>query len=754
MTDNLPNLISSFVTAIDDEIAKIEEQGGNRFNLHGGQYLGGYRNAAYYYHFRTDSELNMPEDMPIEVQSGGVCVQGHLVRIEDYWITLALSAKIVVGTNPVIMITDTTFLLESLKTRLSIDLDSRNTKLAMELLNQNPRRTQKYGKPLQGLNTEQSHAIRTAVNCPITYIWGPPGTGKTETLAKLIARLLKSKMSVLLVAHSNVAVDTAMLRLIQGGAVSKSVSAGEIIRSGYPKLDEMKRLGSVLAPRVAEKRTPGITKRRQEKQAQLDEVIARLNDAKNGNGKAALMQRVNELRSELVTLRNTTKQEEINVTEQARMVGTTLTRAATAPQIYQRTYDAVIIDEASMAYVPHVFWASCLATQRVIISGDFRQLGSIVKADTENAKKWLGTDVFTHAGLVDQLENGKEDGRMVGLQVQYRMQPAISSLVGRIYSGRLRDDPSTKLDPDGVLAAEPYKYAGVTLIDTSLLPSGCYTPEFSYSRINTSSAECAVKLAKTAWGAGVRSIGIITPYAAQARYMHQLLSEQNLTQIRASTIHKFQGSESRLIILDLTDSFPQKNPGVLLSGLMGSPAMRLINVAITRAQSKLIVLADLRFLLDKLHPDSVVAAILKDMQERFYTYDALSGEMRSGPRKHGNTTNGNTVNKAATFVIDRTRKTSIRTGVMCEWCGNHMVIAVGDNLDQPCFRCQICNARRMISYEALTIYLLNNPVHCPACSGDLIPDERYRRQDLYCIRCNKTYAWLDAKNIIEVPFYR
>jgi superfamily I DNA and/or RNA helicase len=103
---------------------------------------------------------------------------------------------------------------------------------------------------------------------------------------------------------------------------------------------------------------------------------------------------------------------------------------------------------------------------------------------------------------------------------------------------------------------------------------------------------------------GIKSIGIITPYAEQAKLYKVQISSLKKSypskKIEAATVHKYQGREMDMIIFDLVDCYG-KSLGKLLSGEHGSDAMRLINVATTRARSKFIVIANVSYITKNLY---------------------------------------------------------------------------------------------------------------------------------------------------------
>jgi len=135
----------------------------------------------------------------------------------------------------------------------------------------------------------------------------------------------------------------------------------------------------------------------------------------------------------------------------------------------------------------------------------------------------------------------------------------------------------------------------VALYDLKLLHPHCYSETTSHSRLNPISALVSVVLAYSV-GRG-RKVGIITPYNAQSRLINRLLKDLNPgdTNVRVATVHRYQGSESDIIIFDTVEGSP-KRPGRLVVGDIDSTAMRLANVAISRAKGKFIALADYSYM--------------------------------------------------------------------------------------------------------------------------------------------------------------
>jgi superfamily I DNA and/or RNA helicase len=139
----------------------------------------------------------------------------------------------------------------------------------------------------------------------------------------------------------------------------------------------------------------------------------------------------------------------------------------------------------------------------------------------------------------------------------------------------------------------------------------CATREGSYSRFNEKTAQACIDLAVEAVHEGIKSVAIITPYVAQSRLIRQRLADfpQEAKHVECRTVHRFQGGERDLVILDTVDTAPL-SPGVLLAGHSpNSSAQNLINVSISRARGKLIIISDVAYFSAN-SPDSIINEML------------------------------------------------------------------------------------------------------------------------------------------------
>lgn len=221
-----------------------------------------------------------------------------------------------------------------------------------------------------------------------------------------------------------------------------------------------------------------------------------------------------------------------------------------------------------------------------------------------NSRTWLGQDAFEISGVKDNIDEGRAEERVTLLDIQYRMPLEVAELVSELsYGGRLKTDDALRRATRLNDTLMPGFEQAVALINTGDLGPACFIePKTgSYSRVNPLHAALSYSLAAAASTRGYRSVGVITPYRAQARLMAALnRGLANTEDVTAATIHRFQGSERDLVIVDLVDA-PMQKTASMLTGKDENVALRLLNVSLSRTRAKLIILVHLPFIEEK-HP--------------------------------------------------------------------------------------------------------------------------------------------------------
>lgn len=314
-----------------------------------------------------------------------------------------------------------------------------------------------------------------------------------------------------------------------------------------------------------------------------------------------ISQEIMVLENELEDLKKDYGQE---LLKKARVVGTSLTSATLNSQIRERVFDVVIVDEVSSAPCPSLYAACALAKKKAILCGDFYQLSPI--AEDKNAE-WLSHSIFDKRGITQKVATGQDITELTILDTQYRCHPKIAnSITNLVYHGKLKNGYQENHPNFEAQHLEPYSHEACILLDLSRICTNLnpWCERKGDSWLNVNSAELTVKLTQQALVSGIKSIGIITPYKVQAKYIKGKIAYlKDLypnSKVEAATVHSYQGREMDLIIFDLVDCYPKYDLSPFLKEGHGTESMRLINVAATRAISKLIVIANVDFIEQKL----------------------------------------------------------------------------------------------------------------------------------------------------------
>jgi len=332
--------------------------------------------------------------------------------------------------------------------------------------------------------------------------------------------------------------------------------------------------------------------------------------------KSILDKKYNQISRLIVDIKQKIEDLQKSILSSARVVGSTVTKAFISKDIFTN-FDVVIVDEASMVMLPALYYVAGLSSEKVIISGDFKQLPPIVPTNEREIKEAIGIDIFNSAGIEDKINTGVETSNIVMLKEQYRMDDKICSIVSNpIYEGKLftssnRTSNSKEIPISGLGGK-------ITIIDTSSVNPYCNNDPFN-SKYNLLHAlairELCSKLLIKKFISSESSVGVITPYAAQSKILKRLFKEEPFSAISVGTVHRFQGDEKETIIIDITDSIGQDYAGIFLqSENSNDGGSKLFNVALTRAKENVIVFANLNWLNHKLPSYSMVRRFLYDMQ--------------------------------------------------------------------------------------------------------------------------------------------
>ena len=419
------------------------------------------------------------------------------------------------------------------------------------------------------LNKTQEEAVNEVLRAKdVAIVHGPPGTGKTTTLVEAINETLMRESQVLVCAQSNMAVDWISEKLVDRGI--------PVLRIGNPT-------------RVNDKMLSFTYERRFEAHPdypQLWSIRKALRELRQHRkrGDSSYHQKTERLKSRATELEVRINGELFG---EARVIACTLT--GSAHRLLQgQKYNTLFIDEAAQA-LEAACWIPMRKVSRVVLAGDHCQLPPTVKSIAA-LKAGLGKTLMERI-----VENHPDEVSL--LKIQYRMNEQIMRFSSDwFYHGQVESAPSVR--HRGILDYDiPIEWRQASIDDEGTPPAEEFVGE-SFGRINKTEAQLTLdtlqryfeKIGKQRVLDERIDVGVISPYRAQVQYLRQQLRKREFFKpfrhlISVNTVDGFQGQERDIIVISLVRSNDEGQIGFLRD-------LRRMNVAITRARMKLIIMGN------------------------------------------------------------------------------------------------------------------------------------------------------------------
>ena len=425
------------------------------------------------------------------------------------------------------------------------------------------------GQLCVGLNAAQREAIRFALSAEdIAIIHGPPGTGKTTSVVEFIRQAVARGEKVLACAPSNTAVDNLLERLAASGQ--------RVVRVGHPaRVKEELRIHTLDAI-VAEHENMRVVRELLKDAEALYQKADRYTRAKPARGAKQDMRReAKDLKAES---RQLERQAINHVLDIAEVI--CATTAIDDAVLGDRKFDWVVLDEACQTTEP-ASWIPLMRGERILLAGDHCQLPpTVVSKDAGQeglARSMMERLVETYGAAITRQ-----------LDVQYRMHEAIMRFSSaQFYADTLIADELVcghLLSHLSGVKSSPWTDEPMTFIDTAGADCNEEAELDGPSRCNPAEGRLVISKVQQLQEAGVAAgdIAVISPYAAQVRWLRERAPDPA---IEIDTVDGFQGREKEAIVISLVRSNRECEIGFLTD-------TRRMNVALTRARRKLIVIGD------------------------------------------------------------------------------------------------------------------------------------------------------------------
>lgn len=432
------------------------------------------------------------------------------------------------------------------------------------------------------LNESQQLAVSKILTAnELAIVHGPPGTGKTTTLVEAIKALIKQdKKQILVVAPSNTAVDLLSEKLSDQGL--------NVLRVGNPA-----RVSERLMALTLDSKMTGHASMKEIKnlKKQANEFKNMAHKYKRSFGKSERDQRKALFDEAHRIMKDVGKAEQYiidDLVSKAQVITATLV-GANHYTVRNLKFDTVVIDEAGQALEP-ACWIPILKSQKVVLAGDHCQLSPTIKSG-EAAKKGLATTLLEKCVSL-------HPESVVLLEEQYRMNESIMGYSsGVFYEKKLKANASVAhhllFENDVPLLFIDTAGCG---FDEKLEGTSSTNPEeasFLFKHLQMLVGELENQPENRVdnnFVANFPTIAVISPYKQQInilkdQLLHAPVLKKYGEKVSVNTIDSFQGQERDIVYISMVRSNPEGEIGFLSD-------IRRMNVAMTRARKKLVVIGD------------------------------------------------------------------------------------------------------------------------------------------------------------------
>ena len=346
---NIITTIKQWQQALQIEINHLKKYGQSKVALYNGILLNTENDFTYY--FESISNLKVPIGSNVMIHWGSQAVRGRVLSADGKSLLIILEKEIGEDVSEAYLSHDPWELLEQLQIRFdTIKKNKRKLSRIVKLMQ--PSEETKH--PSEQL---KNHVHELSLRCkynPVSFVWGPPGTGKTYTLARVALQRYWKGKRILLLAQSNQAVDVLLTEITTTIKEKDRFKIGDILRYGGNSNNASLEQEKITTSSLLDKKDMDLAKQKQyffEEKLKLKQDLSYSFTTRDS---AQLL----EMEEKLANVMEKIRKRELQFVQKAKIVGTTIVKAATDPAIYEDEYDLVIVDEASMTYIPQVAFSA------------------------------------------------------------------------------------------------------------------------------------------------------------------------------------------------------------------------------------------------------------------------------------------------------------------------------------------------------------------------------------------------------------
>lgn len=621
-------LLKQAIKAINKEIEAVLERPSEEELFKGKQVDGGFE--EYRYVFETsNASIQYAEKVKAEIDEK--TYKATPVDYNENKLTLAFEDNLGKEIDSAFLEWENDYILRCIKDRLEdvCDLDEEDDTNELHRIRRmlSPEAETETDEPAllhdNMRNSAQLEALKIAATQPVSYIWGPPGTGKTSTLGFIIANYLLAGKRVLFASNTNRAVDIGLISTMDAlQQISGHDLLKDLTRFGESALDS-ESLQQVLFANQLDK----FVKQRREEAGKLANLLdnykameEKLDKIANDGGSIS-----SDEESRMITLQKQVKAKggkmlledkiqklatsgqhaEFKLIRNKKLVATTLAKVCTSDLTNQSVYDAVVVDESSMASLPYLLVMASAAKEHLVLVGDPMQLPPISVTNHAESRDFLEQDIYSYvSGAKTPGEqfawHDKNPEYTAFFDTQFRLQQDLADVISAVfYEGRLKSAESVN-----------GKNQSKASRSTHLVNSSKLNPKLVQDKSrsgfrpqNDVHGELIVKLITKllkSQHAVMNDIGIILPFRSVVWDLRKKLRDEGYGAVEVGTIHTFQGREKQIIIFDTVmtadyeSGFPRHySVRPFDEDKNGLSVPRLLNVAFSRCKKNLFVIADM-----------------------------------------------------------------------------------------------------------------------------------------------------------------